>query len=288
MAVRTCFILFLMLILSDMYGQSGTPVLPDTNLRFLVYKGLYQGRNLYFQNPSHPSNPNGRNPVGAQMYWINGDQLCNFQKKSRTCKWSSVFEVVFDNTLLKIGDSVTVHVAHYPQSTPRCINPEVLLSMSTYKVMDIKLSREGVLKWTTKGEVGKLPFDIMQFRWNKWIKIGEVPGAGIPTENSYTFDVSKDLHSGSNRFRVSQSGYTRKPRFSKPVDIDPGIAEVSLDPLARKFRTLRLSGQTRYEVLDSRDNIVIKGYGDNVDLGKLKKGEYYLHYDNKQEQFLKK
>ncbi len=261
---------------------------PNTQLETLTLKGLYQGRNLFIQNPFHPTNPNHPNPVGAQKYWINGELMCNFQKRERTCKWSSAFEVEFDKTLLRIGDSVTVQVAYYPGSKPKCLNPEVMLPMSTYKVVDISVSKEGILKWSTKGETGKLPFGVEQFRWGKWINLGTVPGKGVPVLNNYTFDVQQHLHSGTNKFRISQTGYRMKPRLSKHLEVDPSLDVIYIDPLARKFRIIRFNAVTRYEVEDSSKNVLLKGYGNEIDLSRLKRGEYYLRYDNTEERFLKK
>ncbi len=52
-----------------------------------------------------------------------------------------------------------------------------------------------------------------QKRWNKWVKVGEVMGAGKPGENTYSFKVTP--HSGENTFRVKQTDLTKRARFSE-------------------------------------------------------------------------
>lgn len=53
-------------------------------------------------------------------------------------------------------------------------------SKSTFVVADggISCTPDGTLTWTTTGESGKLTFTIEQYRWNKWVAIGEVDGLG--------------------------------------------------------------------------------------------------------------
>lgn len=48
------------------------------------------------------------------------------------------------------------------------------------------------------------------------------------------------------------------------------------------------TSETLFEVYDSYGNIVKKGFGEKVDVSNLKKGIYYLNYDNKTDTFVKK
>jgi len=51
---------------------------------------------------------------------------------------------------------------------------------------------------------------------------------------------------------------------------------------------ITLTGETLFEVYDAYGNIVKRGYGSTIDVANLKKGLYYLSYDNKTEKFTKK
>ena len=90
------------------------------------------------------------------------------------------------------------------------------------------VDKEGTVKWTTKSETGKLTFAIEQFRWNKWVKVGEVDGVGTPTSNEYSFKIV--AHSGKNQIRVRQTDYSGQPRLSKPVDFMSGISDITFAP----------------------------------------------------------
>lgn len=46
--------------------------------------------------------------------------------------------------------------------------------------------------------------------------------------------------------------------------------------------------ETMYEIYDQYGNIVKKGFGNKVDVSNLPKGGYFLNYDNKMGEFVKK
>jgi len=173
------------------------------------------------------------------------------------------------------------------------LNPEVLKPKSTFEVIAITVDSDHTLRWTTKSETGKLTYYIEQYKWNKWVRVGEIEGVGTPTSNEYAFKLSP--HSGKNQFRVRQNDYSGKPRFSKAVDHFNEAPEVDFAPLkASKDITFFEKGKdsklvdTMYEIYDQYGNIVKKGAGTKVDVSNLPKGPYFLNYDSKLGEFVKK
>ena len=63
--------------------------------------------------------------------------------------------------------------------------------------------------------------------------------------------------------------------------------EVTFSP-ARVDDVINFSAPTMYEIYDEYGGIVFKGYGDNVKVGGLEKGKYYINYDTKMDRFIKK
>lgn len=241
----------------------------------IVLEGNYQGKNLYVQNPFAGTG------VGFCAYevTINGDVTTDELQ-------SSAFEIDFTNFQLNIGDPVLVKIRHKGDCHPKVLNPEVLKPRSTYEVVKMNISNDGVLSWTTKSETGKLDFIIEQYRWNKWIKVGEVGGRGTPEEHDYSFKIAP--HHGENQFRVKQVDYSGRPRYSKAVKhIDPTIEEIMFAP-AKVKKDITFTGETLFEIYDAYGNIVKRGFGDKVNVETLKNGVYYLNYDNKTEKFIKK
>jgi hypothetical protein len=48
------------------------------------------------------------------------------------------------------------------------------------------------------------------------------------------------------------------------------------------------SSETMFEIYDQYGNIVKRGYGNKIDCSNLPKGGYFLNYDNKMGEFIKK
>jgi hypothetical protein len=247
----------------------------------LLLEGNYQGKNLFVQNPF------GSGGVGfcVSEVLINGNVSTDEIQ-------SSAFEIDLKSQKLNLGDKVEIKIKHKSDCKPKVLNPEVLKPKSTYELASINLSNDGTLTWTTKNESGKLPYVIEQFRWNKWLKVGEMEGAGTPSENSYTFKVS--LHSGKNQVRVRQTDYTNLPHASRSAEIVPSNCELEFSPIKVSTiinfncTTSKEAAATLYEIYDQYGNIVKKGYGDKIDASNLTKGGYYLNYDNKFGEFIKK
>ena len=204
---------------------------------------------------------------------------------------SSAFEIDFKPHKLTIGEKVEIKIKHKEDCKPKVLNPEVLKPKSTFEVISMSIDKDGTVKWSTKSETGKLAFAVEQFRWNKWVKIGEVDGNGTPTTNDYSFKVTP--HSGKNQVRVRQTDYSGQPRLSKPVDFMSEVPEVNFAPLkASKNVNFYTTGEkpieTMYEIYDQYGNIVKKGFGSIVDVSNLPKGGYFLNFDNKMGEFVKK
>ncbi len=238
-------------------------------------EGIYQGENLFVMNPFASTG------VGFCVYevTVNGEITTDEIN-------SSAFEIDLSVFRLKIGDKVVVIIKHKEGCLPKVLNPEVLKPKSTYKVLDITVDRKNKkLRWTTTGERGSLPFIVEQFKWNKWVKIATVKGKG--TEGKHSYSVSIVPTSGTNKFRVKQIDYSRKPRYSPEVTYRSLDPPVTFSPVKPKT-VINFSAVTAYEIYDFYGRLVKKGTGNKVDISKLKKGDYFLNYDNQMGRFTKK
>ncbi len=157
--------------------------------------------------------------------------------------------------------------------------------ISTFVVQSFKISKEGLVNWTTNNEHGSLPFIVEQFIFDKWVKVGEVSGIGTPTPNSYSVPVS--LHTGENKFRVRQKGYDKMSRFSDSFTYYSKKEAVTYT-ITNKNQTVSFSGDTYFIVYNPYGAIVKQGYGNSIDVSNYIKGYYCLVYDNKLGGFEKK
>lgn len=242
----------------------------------IALEGTYQGKNLYVQNPFAGSG------VGFCIHevTVNGDVTTDEIN-------SSAFEIDLSNHGLEIGEEVVVKIKHKDDCKPKVLNSEVLDPKSTFDIEDMEIDeKDSLLKWTTKGETGKLPFIIQQYRWNKWVRIGEVQGKGGPDKNSY--DYKFHPHSGENKFRVIQEDYTGKTNTS-PSKTYRNTDGEELDFSPKKVRDeIVFTGESMFEIYDQYGNIVKKGFDKKVDVENLEDGVYYLSFDNRTEKFIKK
>jgi hypothetical protein len=245
----------------------------------IILEGNYQGKNLYIQNPF------GSGGVGfcVTEVLVNGNITTDEIN-------SSAFEIDFKPQKLAIGEKVEIKIKHKEDCKPKVLNPEVLKPKSTFEIVSMTIDKDGNLKWSTKLETGKLAFAVEQFRWNKWVKVGEVDGFGTPNTNNYNFKITP--HSGKNQIRVRQTDYSGQPRLSKPVDFTSDAPDITFAPIkvSKEINFVAADNpvETMYEIYDQYGNVVKRGFGSTVDVSNLSKGGYFINYDKKMGEFVKK
>jgi len=244
----------------------------NTKAAVLVVEGKYQNKNLFVQNFF------GGSGVGfcAQEVKVNGNLTTDEVN-------SSAFEIDLASLKLKYGDKVTIEIVHKDGCLPKVLNVEDLKPKPTFEVLTMNLTSGGLLKWTTKGELGSLPYIIEQFKWNKWVPVGEVTGMGTAEAHDYSFQVT--THSGENKFRVKQIGLGATSKFSNPVMLNSMTEKPKFEV---KDGAVGFSYETAFEVYDVYGMVVKKGFGKEIKIENLARGKYYLCYDNQVTEFDKR
>jgi len=232
----------------------------------LIVEGKYQQKNIYIQNG----------------FSSNGVGFCAFEVKVNGQVTSdevnsSAFEIDFTPFKFKAGDKITIEIGHKDGCIPKVLNPEAIKPRPTFDLISIDINKDAVLSWGTKNELGSLPYIVEQFKWNKWVYVGEVSGDGTPQQHLYNFKVTPN--SGDNKFRVKQVGYGGIPRYSKEVTYSSLMDKPSFK-VDEDSKSVSFSNETAFEVYDYYGNVLKKGFGSNVNISSLPKGKYYLCYDN--------
>ena len=239
--------------------------------------GIYQGENLYVMNPFAPSG------VGFCIFEVivNG-------KTSTDEISSSAFEIDLSIYNFKLGDKVNIIIKHKDGCEPQLLNPEVLKPKSKFNIESIKLNKNGTIIWITTGEIGSLPFYVEQYKWNKWVRVKNVSGKGTPDIHSYSAKVH--FTSGTNKFRIKQTDYTKKARVSQSVTYKNLAPPVTFKPGNGKktSKYITFSSSTDYEIFNYYGQLITRGNAIKIDISKYKSGTYFLNYDNKTESFEKK
>ncbi|NNE54809.1 MAG: hypothetical protein HKN32_02220 [Flavobacteriales bacterium] len=232
----------------------------------IILNGVYQGRDIYIQNPFSPDG------VGFCVFEV----LVNGETTSDEIN-SSAFSIDLTLFQLKIGDPVEVVIRSKADCGPKVINPDAIQPLSTFEVSDIHVDDENILRWTTTKEQGALPFVVEQFKWNKWVKMGEVTGEGDNGPNEYMFKIR--LNAGENTFRVRQTDMDGT-RTSDRVMIVSNTEEVTIAK-TKVDDAISFSRETQYEVFDEYGSLVAQGFGQSVDMSEISKGRYYVNYGRK-------
>jgi hypothetical protein len=250
----------------------------------IVLEGTYQGENLYVQNPFASSG------VGfcVTNVLINGQQSIDEIN-------SSAFEIDFSSYQLTKGSSVEIKIEYKEDCSPRVLNPDVLKPSSTFTIANMSVTPDGSFSFSTTNESGQLPFVIEQKRWNKWITLATVEGKGSTEINNYSIKLNP--HSGRNVFRIKQTDFTRKSRYSQEKKLirssvkEVFIANENLLKIEDLVSFKDGSGNevsTLYEVYSNKTGALVKkGFGANVNVSELSKGDYFVMYDNKMGQIKK-
>lgn len=236
------------------------------NAATLVIEGKYQNKNVYVHNGF------GAGGVGfcAREVKVNGNITTDEIN-------SSAFEIDLKALHLKYGENVVIEIVHSDGCTPKVLNMEDLKPKPTFEVITMNITPAGLLKWSSKNEMGALPYTIEQFKWNKWVPVGEVDGLGTPDVHEYSFQVA--MHSGENKYRIKQKGLNSLTKMSKEVTVTSTVAKPSF-AIAKNNSSIDFNEETAYEVYDAYGVIVKKGFGKQIKIDNLSKGEYYLCYDN--------
>jgi hypothetical protein len=262
--MKKIFLFLLLPLLTSSFAHGGV----------IILEGKYQNKNLYVQNGYAGSG------VGFCTYEVK----INGQVTTDEIN-SSAFEIDFSQFQIKPGTEVKVEIKHKDDCTPKILNPEALKPKATFEPLAISVNDAGTIAWSVKGEQGALPFIIEQYRWNKWINVGEIMGEGTPDRHDYKFQVS--THSGLNRFRVKQIGFGGTVKYTKEITVNSTLPALTYTN-SKDSKKVQLSGESMYELYDAYGNIVKKGFGKDIDVGSFPRGLYYLCFDNQVVDFKKK
>lgn len=248
--------------------QTSLPAAAQDTTRF---SGLYNGKNLYVQNPLTAEGKG----YCAQAVYVNGSLLMDAPQ-------SSAFVVNLNH--IPPQTHVTIAIVHAGGCVPKLINPQVLLEASNFGFLAVSVD-SAQLYWRTQAEKESGKFFAEKYQNGAWQTVQVLPARGKKSENTYAVGVR--MHSGENKFRVKylqQDGqvyYSREVRFAS--DKEP----VSFSP-TRVSDKIYLSAPTDYIIINAEGRVLMKGFGKEILLAHLSSGLYYLRIENRKEKFFKK
>lgn len=248
----------------------------NTRAGVIVLEGNYTGENIWIQNP-FTGNGTG---FCVQKVSVNGKEV-PFEQ-------SSAFQIDLRSMGLAKGEKISIRIEHKDNCKPKVIPPVHGGTPRNFDVLWIKFIGDSLLSWQAKKKGGKNSYIIEQYRWNKWIKIQEVDWKSGHGTATYSVNVKKYLHSGENQMRLKSLSFSTHYGYSKPIKLILPDKTKALDRPIRCGAFIDFHMLPLYQVYDEEGNIVMSGMDTLVRTNDLPKGVYYLNYDNKTVEFIKK
>jgi hypothetical protein len=239
----------------------------------LELQGVYQGKNLYVQNPF----------AGNMKDFCTNEVSVN-GKVVMTGIQSSAYEI--DLSHLKLQEAVTVKITHKDDCKPKVLNPQVIRPSSAFQFSSFNVDKDRLF-WASKGEKPKGRFFIEQFVNNTWIIVKEMYGKESPLLNNY--DATSTHHSGLNKYRVKYLENDGQVFYSSVMEFTSDLAPLEIYPKRVSDKVyFNPSREADFEVLDAYGNVVRKGKGKEINMDDLASGVYYINLDNKTYKIFKK
>jgi hypothetical protein len=236
----------------------------------LVLTGVYNGKNLYVQNPLSSN----MKDYCTREVWVNDKQVFSNPR-------SSAYTVNLSQ--LPASSPVTIRIVYSSGCAPKIINPQVIYSRTNFRFLSINIDSTR-LEWVSSGEQGKGKFFVEKQENDRWQTLKSVDAAGV--ENS-RYEVDCAHNSGLNKYRIKFLQGDGQVFYSSVQNYESSIEPVSFAP-TRVSDKIYLSRETDYTVSDAKGNQLLKGHGKEIKLSHLTSGLYYLSIDNRTEKFYKK
>lgn len=237
----------------------------------LTLTGVYQGKNLYIQNPF---TGNQKDFCANEVFVNDVKVLTNIQ--------SSAFEI--DLSHLKVQEPVTIKITHKDDCKPKILNPQVIKATSSFQFSSFNVDKDHLI-WSTKGEKAGGKMFVEHFQYNSWVVIKELPAKGGVIINNY--DIKASHNSDLNKYRIKFVESDGQVFYSQIVEFKSDLEKVTFYP-TRVSDKITLSREADYEILDAVGTVVKKGRGKEVDLTGKTSGVYYLNVDNQTNKIFKK
>lgn len=227
-----------------------------------VLSGVYQGQNLYIQNP----------------YLVSEDKFCidtirvNDQDIYTNPQLSAV-KLHFDKEML--FTPVMVKIKHNENCKPKFINPEAILYHSSFKFDSLTLT-DSLIRWHTKGEKREGLYNVEKLNGTYWQSVNTIKPKGQFEGTSYVYYPEFDQ--GGNRFRIKYSLPDNRYIYSQEVELFYHTQPITFSPKS-VIDQMTLSQYADYKIMDSKRNVLVSGSGKVIPLRKLKRGDYFIYLE---------
>lgn len=236
----------------------------------LVLTGIYNGKNLYVQNPLSSN----MKDYCTREVWVNNRQVFSNPR-------SSAFTINLSH--LSESAPVSVRIVYSSDCAPKIINPQVIRTRNNFRFLALHVDSSRI-EWATSGELSKGKFFVERWDSNRWQTLESREAIG---EEDSRYELEIEHFSGLNKYRIKYLQGDGEVFYSMVQQYEASIEPVTFAP-TRVSDKIFLSRETDYAVSDPKGNQLLKGHGKEINLQHLTSGLYYLSIDNRIEKFYKK
>lgn len=245
-------------------------LLPQDSVTGKTYEkveiGVYQGDAIFIKNPYSSM----MNDFCIQEVSLNSRKL-NLNYKL------SALKLGFENT--DKFTPVTIKITYKDSlCIPEIVNPNAIFFHSSYKFLSIDLS-DSALYWTTEGERELGNYTVEKLQDGIWVEQESIPATGQFEFSEYIFRPFFDV--GANKYRVKYNFGNRKYLYSREAEYEHYPDPVTFDPTTTNNK-LFLSRSAFYEVFNQKSEMILSGTGTEVDVRKIRPGDYVIYFDKRQ------
>ncbi|MFC2125273.1 T9SS C-terminal target domain-containing protein [Bacteroidota bacterium] len=237
----------------------------------IVITGIYNGKNLYIQNPAIPDK-GGFCTIKA---YVNDVEVVHNPT-------TSAYEV--DLSSVSLGQEVSIKIVHHDGCKPVVINPQVIKEKNPFKFVMIQL-KDNTLGWTTSGDKIGDYYYVEKRIGEKWIMIKSLKAKGKIEKNNYSIGIMNSV--GDNKYRIKCIQTGGFINYSPLVTYYSKNTPVTFYPTQVDDK-IYLSRIADFEVLDVHGALMANGKQKEINVNELSAGLYYLVLEDKTEKFYKK
>ncbi len=174
----------------------------SSNAAIFVISGIYQGKNVFIQNPS--INDDGVTFCTNDVYVNDVKVMSNIT--------TGAYEI--DLSAIRITSQLTIKITHKDGCKPRVLNPQVIRPSSMFHYNSFQVDKDHFI-WSTRGEKPRGKYVLEYYSVDKWIIIKELPCKGSVILNNYDTD---GVMPGQQKYRLKLVEAEGRVHYSQIVE----------------------------------------------------------------------
>ena len=230
----------------------------------IIIKGTYLGKNLFVRNPFSTQNTS----FCITDIYLNNARLPNLPRSSA---------IQIDLSEFALYADIEIRILHNDDCLPIIINPEAIQQMKEFGFLFLQID-DNSINWITAGEMPQGMFLIEKMKLEGWEMEDSVKGKGEMDNNQYSVEVRH--YSGDNLFRLIYIDVNGRETLSEEMNFYSLLPPISIDPGEKVDNWISLSRETDYQIFNEEEELIMKGFGDEINVSSLPYGNFEIIIEN--------